>query len=433
MKFPALSVPVAVQRVAGPLLARLRALPRRAVITLGITALVALLFLAASLLPAAAPPEPEEKAVVRLPIGAWPKQESELLDAAGSDGVAQEAVGSLIAANGAVISDPALIEMTSDGPLPRISADGRMPMSVYSRRTDTKEIRPRIAIVVTGLGISPSTTTATLDGLPPGVTLAFSPYGSDLQGLVSLARGKGNEVVLEVPMEPYDFPNTDPGQNTLLTGASAKSNGARLRWVLTRFTGYAGLVSFEGSKFLSNAADMRTLLDATRKRGLFFVDGGVNDQSVAREAATEVGAHFARVDIRIDANPSREMMAQALDALEKMAMRKGSAIGITGTYPGTAGQVSAWANALEQKGFALVPLSALLDKPVPQLAQTRVEEAERVETRAPEPKVPAPEVVRTRPQPKPPVLRRSTDNDLSPEESVTPADVSKTSKPGPHP
>jgi hypothetical protein len=108
MKFPALSVPVAVQRVAGPLLARVRALPRRAVITLGITALVALLFLAASLLPAAAPPEPEEKAVVRLPIGAWPKQESELLDAAGSDGVAQEAVGSLIAANGADISDPAL-------------------------------------------------------------------------------------------------------------------------------------------------------------------------------------------------------------------------------------------------------------------------------------------------------------------------------------
>jgi polysaccharide deacetylase 2 family uncharacterized protein YibQ len=433
MKFPELKVPLAVVRVLDPVMSRVRALPRRAVITLGVTVLVALLFLAVSMLPAAQPPVAEEKAVVRLPIGAWPKQETGLLDSKTEGRGQQEPGDALIANNGAVISDPALIEITSEGPLPRISDDGRMPMSVYSRRTDTTEIRPRIAIVVTGLGISPSTTTATLDGLPAGVTLAFSPYGSDLQGFVSLARGKGNEVVLEVPMEPYDFPNTDPGQNTLLAGASANVNGARLRWILTRFTGYAGLVSMEGSKFMSSAADMRLLLDASRRRGLFFVDGGVSDQSVARETAAAVGGHFARVDVRIDTNPSQEMMAQSLGALEKVATQKGSAIGVTGTYPSTAAQIGAWANALEQKGFALVPLSALLDKPVPQLAQTQVEAVQRVETRVPEPKPPAPEAVRSRPQPKPPALRRSTDNDLSSKEAVKPFDAPKVSKPGPHP
>lgn len=399
MKFPRLPLPAFFVRAAGPALARLREVPRRAWIALGVTVGVALLFLGVSQLPAATPLPEKKDSVVRLQIGARPKPPAtgmlDQRDGASASGL--RPAMSLVAAMGALISDPALIEMTSEGPLPRIGPDGRTPMVAYGRKVDTKETRPRIAIVVSGLGISPETTTAMLDGLPPGVTLGFSPHGQDLQGLVSLARGNGNEVVLELPLEPYDFPNTDPGPNTLLSGASAASNGTRLRWLLTRVTGYAGLLGVEGGKFLSNASDVRMLLEAIKGRGLYFADNGLSDQSVARDAARGAGAHFVRVDIRVDANPSRDMIAKSLLSLEKVAMMKGSAVGLTAVYPGTAGQISAWANELEQKGFALVPLSALLSPPLPSSSEVKPSEtgADANPT-----------------SPPPAVLRRSDDSDV---------------------
>ena len=432
MKLPRLTLPVFVSQAAGRAIALLRALPRRALITLGVTVGLVLLFLGISLLPSAPPEPPKAATVLRLNLAKGEKKQPDgLLDpGTGENGSSAGTAALLIGANGAVISDPALIEMSSDGPLPRIGEDGRTPMDTYSRKTDTKEIRPRIAIVVTGLGLSQQTSMAAIDKLPPGATLGFSPYGSDLQGLVSSARGNGHEVVLELPLEPYDFPNNDPGQNTLIAGGSPKSNGLRLRWVMSRFTSYAGLISMEGGKFLSNATDTRMLLDAARKRGLYFVDSGTSDQSVARDAATVTGARFARADVRVDANPSPDTVTEALSALEKIAMQRGSAIGVASSYPGTISKVSIWANELEQKGFALVPLSALL-------SPGAAKQAALPETPAtPEPK----------PAPKPPALRRSGEADMEPagerrRPGATSADKQGTRNPaagpeplaGPHP
>jgi polysaccharide deacetylase 2 family uncharacterized protein YibQ len=233
-----------------------------------------------------------------------------------------------------------------------------------------------------------------------------------------------------LPLEPYDFPNNDPGQKTLIAGGSPKSNGLRLRWVMSRFTSYAGLISMEGGKFLSNATDTRMLLDAARKRGLYFVDSGTSDQSVARDAATVTGARFTRADVRVDANPSPDTVTEALSALEKIAMQRGSAIGVASSYPGTISKISSWANELEQKGFALVPLSALL-------SPGAAKQAALPETPAtPEPK----------PAPKPPALRRSGEADMEPagerrRPGATSADKQGTRNPaagpeplaGPHP
>ena len=396
MKLPRLPLPVFVTQGLSRAIGYLRALPRRVVITIGVTLGVVMLFLGVSLLPAATPEAATGSTVIRLKLDGAPKKPpAGLLDPGSGRSASLTVAGSLIAANGAAISDPDLIEMTSEGPLPRISSDGRTPMATYSRKTDTKEIRPRIAILVTGLGLNQAASMAAIDTLPPGATLGFSPYGRELQGLVSAARGNGNEVVMELPLEPYDFPNNDPGQNTLIADASTKANGNRLRWVMSRFTGYAGLASVEGGKFLSDPKNTRLLLDAIGKRGVYFVDSAISDQSVARDEAQRTGASFARANLRIDANPSRETIAESLSALEKLALQRGSAIGVAGSYPGTIGQIAAWANELEKKGFALVPVSALLtpgvDRPAPAPAKAEAPAA---------------------PESKPPALRRSDDSEL---------------------
>jgi polysaccharide deacetylase 2 family uncharacterized protein YibQ len=267
---------------------------------------------------------------------------------------------SLIAANGAVISDPALIEMSSDGPVPKIARDGRVPMEVYSRTSDRSDPRPKIALILVGLGLSESVTQSAIDQLPAGITFAFTPYGSALQAVVSTARANGHEVILEVPLEPYDYPDNDPGQNTLLTGTPAADNAGRLQWVLSRVTGYAGLINSQGSKYLASASDARFLLGGAKKRGLYFVDNGQTDQSLARESAMTVGAAFVRGDKTVDLTPTQPLIESELTQLEKLAQQRGLAVGIATAYPITIERVKVWALGLEQKGIALVPISAVV-------------------------------------------------------------------------
>ena len=58
--------------------------------------------------------------------------------------------------------------------------------------------------------------------------------------LVARARGEGHEVLLQVPMEPFDYPDNDPGPQTLLTSLDAGQNIDRLHWLMSRFQGYVG-------------------------------------------------------------------------------------------------------------------------------------------------------------------------------------------------
>jgi len=276
-------------------------------------------------------------------------------------GPAPSSSAALIAANGVIITDPALTEQTPDGPIPVIAPDGRRPMDLYARPFDKSDPRPRIAIVVTGLGIGEAITQSAIDKLPPAVTLSFTPYGpAGLQSSVSAARAVGHEVLLELPMEPFDYPSNDPGPNTLMTGAAAADNPQHLQWLMSRISGYAGVSNMQGAKFLSVPEDLRPILEQTKRRGLFFLDDGSAERSVLPEIATTAQAPAQRADSVIDRVPSREGVESELRALEIAAKTRGSAIGVATANPMTIDRISAWAADLEQKGIALAPVTAII-------------------------------------------------------------------------
>jgi hypothetical protein len=144
----------------------------------------------------------------------------------------------------AAVADAALTEQTPVGPIPRVAADGRRPMDLYARPADALAVgTARVAIVVGGLGISESGTQTAIAALPGAVTLAFAPYGGDLTQWVEQARAGGHELLLQLPLEPFDYPNNDPGPKTLLVDAAAAENLKRLHWLLSRFGTYVGAMN----------------------------------------------------------------------------------------------------------------------------------------------------------------------------------------------
>ncbi|HYS45476.1 MAG TPA: divergent polysaccharide deacetylase family protein [Rhizomicrobium sp.] len=267
-----------------------------------------------------------------------------------------------IYAGKALLADPALIENSIRGPLPRIADDGRKPMTVYAAPAPANA-KFKIAIVVNGLGQSAPATKAALDSLPANVTLGFTPYAGDAAQWVAQARQRGHEVLLQIPMEPLDFPESDPGPHTLRAGQEEETNIQRMAWALSRFTGYAGVSNLLGQRFLSDSEALSPVLTYLNRRGLYFFDNGAATQSVAPMVASQVGIPAAQSGPALDTIQSALEIDRRLSALETQARANGSAVGSAFLYPVSVARIAAWARGLESRGFVLVPVSAIVTPP----------------------------------------------------------------------
>ena len=276
----------------------------------------------------------------------------------GKSGARQEVKIPSTAENGAPNPDSQLIEMTSNGPIPRISADGLRAAQAYAKPAPKRANSPQIVIVVTGLGISASGTANAINKLPGPVTLAFGPYGTDLERVVGRARGLGHELLLQVPMEPFDYPENDPGPHTLVTSMTPEKNIERLQWAMSRFQGYVGILNQMGARFTASEASFSPIIREVSKRGLIYVDDGSSPRSLASQVAGGNSLAFAKANLVLDTVPSAMEIDRALVRLEGMARENGIAIAVASALPVTIERIAAWAKTAENRGFTLAPISA---------------------------------------------------------------------------
>jgi hypothetical protein len=245
-----------------------------------------------------------------------------------------------------------------NGLLPVVGPAGETSRVHYARPFPAGDNRPRISIVVGGLGLSQKATLAAIEKLPPEVTLAFAPYGKNLQSWINQARSAGHEVLLELPMEPFDYPANDPGPFTLLINNDAAQNTQRLNWLLAQFNGYVGVTNYLGARFTSTPEALLPVLRVLDERGLLMLDDGTSNRSLVSTLARQIDVPHQVAARTIDMRVSRNAIDEALVALEAVAKRKGAVVGMAYAYPVTLDRIAAWAQALENKGLVLAPVSA---------------------------------------------------------------------------
>ena len=265
--------------------------------------------------------------------------------------------------------DPALLVPIPNAPIggdagdmiPRIAPDGRKPMQVYAAGFDPDTRRARVSLILAGMGMNEADSLAAARTLPGGVTFAVSPYAANVERVLSAVRLAGYEFLVSIPMEPTEFPLTDPGPRALLTSLPPDANLERLFWTFSRMGGYVGVTNalgaMRGDRFSGMNDPMTAVLAEIGKRGLLFVDvragGGPNQQSWGRS-----------VDLVIDEITTEEHIDQRLEALSRLARDRGTALGLaTAPRPVTVDRIAAWANGLLNKGLALAPVSAIAVPP----------------------------------------------------------------------
>ena len=254
---------------------------------------------------------------------------------------------------------PGVFEQGSQGKMPKIADDGRTPFNVYKRPFSNPAGRPTVSIVVGGLGLNARVTQAAIDELPADVTLSFVPYARGLQNWIDLARAAGHEVMLEMPMEPYDYPNNDTGPYTLLTTANADENRRRAEWLLSQATGYFGVTNYQGAKYATDARAIAPVFDMLKERGLVFLHDGSAPRSVFETVARSANLPFADASRVIDSEPSGGAIDEQLLYLEAIALQSGHALGTGFAFPITVDQLRDWTATLSSKGYILAPASSL--------------------------------------------------------------------------
>jgi uncharacterized protein len=257
---------------------------------------------------------------------------------------------------------PELVDTSSGAPLPRISVANKKPSDIYARLTPMGVIhsdRPKIAIMLGGMGLNPKLTKTAIDELPGDITFAFAPYGENLQAQVNRARANGHEVLLQLPMEPLGYPTNNPGPKTLLADADSAANMEALHWHMSRFAGYTGVTNYMGGRLLSTAAALKPVMAEIKKRGLVYLEDASTSLTSSTDVAKDVNLSQRRAQIVIDADPTPQSIAAALQLLENEARNNGYAIGTGTGLEVTLDAVKQWAEQLKDKGILLVPVSAM--------------------------------------------------------------------------
>lgn len=257
----------------------------------------------------------------------------------------------------ATIPNDSLLEDTPFGRLPITGADGLRPMEQYARPWSGAR-GTRISIVIGGLGLSQTGTQRAIRELPSEVTLAFAATGNSLQRWMQEARREGHEILLQIPMEPYDYPANNPGPETLLTGGKA-ANIDRLHRAMGKITNYTGIVNYLGGRFTASTDALEPVMRDIAARGLLFLDDGSSAQSRSATIAAAINGPHAFADVQLDDQVDEQAILRRLDDLERIARRNGQAIGIASAFDESISAVTRWAAEAQSRGIEIVGVAAL--------------------------------------------------------------------------
>lgn len=248
-----------------------------------------------------------------------------------------------------------------DGSIVPTAANGQTAMEYYAKKYTAQSNAPRVAVAVTGLGLSQRVTEAAI-ALPVNVSLSFSPYGKLTPEWSQAARKKGHELLLDLPTETNRFPAVDPGPDGILVHQALPESAERMNRILSRSRGYIGMVLPVGDS-LSQDPRILEILTLFAGHGLLMVNAYPQPTEPMFQAGEKTGASVLHTTIVIDEQADETFIKNQLARAEDLARRYGKVMLIGKAQPLTITQLDNWLKTLPQKGISLVPVSAIAPEP----------------------------------------------------------------------
>lgn len=246
-------------------------------------------------------------------------------------------------------------------PKPAVRVKKIPPHSEPAAVKHPRPSRPVVALIIDdmGHGLAPAKRLAALD-IP--MTFSILPHSAQAKAVARLARAKGLEVMLHLPMEPKGYPGRNPGQGVLLCDMSHEKLLAVLREDLAKVPQAVGVNNHMGSSFSLHPELLEPVLLEIKRRNLFYLDSFTSADSQGLATALRLGLRTGRRDVFLDHQKSREAIDHQMERLLNVARKKGYAVAIGHPHSETIEALKAWAPHLRRQ-VTLVRVSEILDAP----------------------------------------------------------------------
>lgn len=218
---------------------------------------------------------------------------------------------------------------------------------------------PKIAIVLDDFGYNKNNL-GTLFAIKQPVTVSILPNLKYSKEVEKLARSRGEEVILHLPMQSQHSELKEEF-NTIKPGLSRKEILARLDYQLAGFKGLSGVNNHMGSGATEDRMVMSTILGKLKAKNLYFLDSYTSAKSVCKDVASGMNERFARRDVFLDNSDDPEYIKKQLAQTKKIALKKGYAIAIGHDRRNTIKVLSEMMPEMESEGIEFVSLSELVN------------------------------------------------------------------------
>lgn len=224
----------------------------------------------------------------------------------------------------------------------------------------------RVALVLYGFGDGDSLARAVFSLHAP-FAVAVSPASRASATQFALAHAREREVVLHLPLEPVNYPRINPGPGTILVTMTPSQVAGRVRKFVDQAEPVVAVANHMGSLATQDMSVMTALFRELKREKLPFMHVNPAPGAVCRSLSGNLGVLYEEPDAVIEAE-TRGKDTQALDKrwkqLLELARERGELVVWMRATPASTEWLPRAADPRRLGGVSLVPLSALLRRPV---------------------------------------------------------------------
>ena len=200
-----------------------------------------------------------------------------------------------------------------------------------ARLPTKKRPRPAVAIIIDDMGYK-KRLAEKFCHLDAALTFSVFPHSPYKTSIIKRATEHGIEIMVHLPMEPNEYPQTNPGPGALLAAMSPDALISELNRNLDDVPLAKGVNNHMGSRLTISSFQMNQIFSILKKRDLFFIDSRTTVETVARQSARLLQVPFSQRDVFLDHVQERAFIKKQLAALLKTAREHGEAVGIGHPY-----------------------------------------------------------------------------------------------------
>jgi len=170
----------------------------------------------------------------------------------------------------------------------------------YDEKVEQAARAPKLVLIIDDFGYYNGDLLDQFCATDPNITFAIIPYTRYAKTVMHQAVKAGHETIIHIPMEPLDFPKSDPGDKAIFVQHSDKEISKRMKNYIDQLPLCVGANNHMGSFATSDENTMRVVMRELKENNLYFVDSRTTSTSVAYSTAQRSNILAFKRDLFLD-------------------------------------------------------------------------------------------------------------------------------------